>query len=250
MNVIVKNPHSVLLALAKRPGDVRSVQISGGAGEVWEEVATQARKAGIQVQGGGGGSRPHGGRGREAANDGRVGGAQATIAEKPESDLSEIFPKGDIDPNRPAVWLALDCIQDPHNVGAIFRTAAFFGVKGILLTQERSAPMTGTVYDVACGGVESVPFSVQVNLQRTFEVAKEAGVWILGSSEHAKLPLAKVPVDRPWLLVLGSEEKGMRRLTEELCDMVCSVPAKGAVTSLNVSVAAGILVSALTPQKT
>ncbi len=244
--VIVRNPHSVLAALERRPAAVKSVQISGGAGEAWDEVATRARKLGIPVQSASAGPKPHGGRAREV-NDGRVGGAQATLLEKDESDLSVIFPPGEIDPNQPALWLALDCIQDPHNVGAIFRVAGFFGVKGILLTQERSSPMSGTVYDVACGGVETVPFSVQVNLQRALEEAKEAGVWILGSSEHAKLPLAKVALDRPWLLVLGSEEKGMRRLTEELCDMVCAIPNKGDVTSLNVSVAAGILVSSLTP---
>jgi 23S rRNA (guanosine2251-2'-O)-methyltransferase len=245
MSVVVKNPHSVLAALKARPKDVKSVQLSAGGGEAWEEVAILARKHGVPVGSGGGGS---GGRGhhrdRDGANDGRVGGSQATLIEREGVSLDEIFPEG-IDPNKPALWLALDCIQDPHNVGAIFRTAAFFGVRGIIVTQERSAPMTGTVYDIAAGGVETVPFVSQVNLQRALEHAKEAGVWIVGSSEHAKLPLRKVPVDRPWLLVLGNEEKGMRRLTEDLCDMVCSIPCQGEVTSLNVSVAAGILISAL-----
>ena len=240
MSVVVKNPHSVLAALAKRPRDVRSVSVSSAAGETWAEVADLARKNGIPVSSGGGGSR-----GRDSVNDGRVGTASAEIREIEPKPIEELFPKSEIDPNEPALWLALDCIQDPHNVGAIFRTAAFFGVKGILLTQERSSPMVGTVYDVASGGVEYVPFSVQVNLQRSLEFAKDAGVWILGSSEHAKDKLSKIPVDRPWCLVLGSEEKGMRRLTQDLCDMVCTIPNQGGVTSLNVSVAAGVLISTL-----
>jgi 23S rRNA (guanosine2251-2'-O)-methyltransferase len=87
---------------------------------------------------------------------------------------------------------------------------------------------------------------MQTNLQRAFEVAKDKGLWILGTSEHAKDSLDKIKVDRPWLLVLGNEEKGMRRLTEERCDVVCKISPKGSVTSLNVSAAASILISHLT----
>src|SRR3954470_18853888 len=107
--------------------------------------------------------------------------------------------------------------------------------------------MSEPVYDVASGGVEEVPFTLQTNLQRGFEIAKEAGLWILGTSEHAKEDLAKVERDRAWLLVLGNEEKGMRRLTEESCDVLCGIlPRSEGVTSLNVSVAAGIAIAALT----
>jgi 23S rRNA (guanosine2251-2'-O)-methyltransferase len=106
--------------------------------------------------------------------------------------------------------------------------------------------MTSVVYDIASGGVEAVPFVSVINLQRAFEKAKDAGLWILGTSEHAKTPIQKVGADRPWLLVMGNEENGMRRLTEEACDMTCTIPAKGdGVTSLNVSVATGILLSHL-----
>ncbi|MGZ3699360.1 MAG: TrmH family RNA methyltransferase, partial [Bdellovibrionota bacterium] len=94
-------------------------------------------------------------------------------------------------------------------------------------------------------GVETVPFTLQTNLQRAFEIAKDAGLWILGTSEHANDDLAKIERDRPWLLVLGNEEKGLRRLTEERCDVLCKITPKGAVTSLNVSVAAGIFISRL-----
>jgi 23S rRNA (guanosine2251-2'-O)-methyltransferase len=143
------------------------------------------------------------------------------------------------------LWLALDCLQDPHNIGAIFRTAAFLGVQGVILTEERSAPLSAAAYDVASGGLEHVPFTLQTNLQRGFEKAKEAGLWILGTSEHAHDALQAIPRDRPWLLVLGNEERGVRRLTEEACDMMCRIPQRGGVDSLNVSVAAGILIAAM-----
>ena len=147
------------------------------------------------------------------------------------------------------MWLALDSLQDPQNVGAIFRAASFFGVRGIILTTERSAPMTATVYDVAAGGAEFVPFCQTINLQRAFEKAKENDLWTLGTSEHAKESLSNTKLDRNWLIVVGNEEKGLRRLTEESCDMMVTIPgahannAKNGVTSLNVSVASGIVIS-------
>ncbi len=172
--------------------------------------------------------------------------AEATLRERASLSLEELFENASTRAQGKGLWIALDSLTDPHNVGAIFRSAAFFGVQGILMTQERSAPLTSTVYDVASGGVEYVPFVVQPNLQRAFEVAKDLGLWVLGTSEHAKDSLFRIQRDRPWLLVLGNEEKGMRRLTEESCDVLCSIPSNGQVTSLNVSVAAGILIAQLT----
>ena len=163
---------------------------------------------------------------------------------KPSTSLEKMFDG--IDASSRGVWLALDCLQDPQNIGAIFRSAAFFGAKGVLFTTERSAPMTGTVYDISSGGVEAVPFVPVINLQRAFEKAKEAGLWILGTSEHTKESLFKLKNDRPWLLVIGNEEKGIRQLTEKSCDMMCTIPSKGSVvTSLNVSVATGIVLGHL-----
>lgn len=168
------------------------------------------------------------------------------VKEKNSVSFEELFADAPARCNGRGVWLALDSLQDPQNVGAIFRTAAFFGAQGILLTQERSAPMSATVYDVACGGVEYVPFSLQSNFQQAFRVAKDSGLWILGTSEHAHDDLSSISKDRPWLVVLGSEERGMRRLTEELCDVYCRIsPQGGGVSSLNVSVAAGIVISRL-----
>jgi 23S rRNA (guanosine2251-2'-O)-methyltransferase len=156
--------------------------------------------------------------------------------------LDELFRA----PKPRGLWLALDQLQDPHNVGAVFRTAAFFGVKGIVMTVDRSAPLSPTVYDVASGGVEYVPFTLQTNLAQAMEIAKKSGLWVLGSSERAAESVHRIDRDRRWLLVIGNEEKGLRRLTLERCDQVCTIPPAGQVNSLNVSVAAGILMAALT----
>jgi len=245
MNITLRNPHSILAVLETRPKDCLQIVASSGIDDgPWAEVEKLGRKLGItvQIQGRREDQGRKGNRGHE--NDGRTSTAHAVVKEREPLAVEELF-SGEIDPNECALWLAFDCIQDPHNIGALFRAASFFGARGIILTQERSAPLSSTVYDVASGGLEHVPFTLQINLQRALEKAKEAGVWILGTSEHAKESFEKIKRDRPWLLVLGNEEKGMRRLTEQMCDMTCQVPSRGKVTSLNVSVAGGILMSHL-----
>lgn len=243
MSVLLKNPHSVLATFARRPGAVLSLTLtSAKPAGAWSHVLEQARAAGVPIKIGG--ERPHGGRHAPAGKTGREGGNQATIREHEPVPLDDLFT--DIVPDRPDLWIALDQVQDPHNLGAIFRTAAFFGARGLLLTRDRSAPITGVVYDTATGGVETVPFAQPGNLRSALETAKKAGLWVLGSSEHEGVDIFEIPRDRPWLLVLGNEMSGMRRLTAEHCDMTCKLAPRGGVTSLNVSVAAGALVAALT----
>ncbi len=244
MSVTVKNPHSILVALKKRPQDVQSVSLPGGndAGEGWKEVADLARQNRIPAK------RAEKEEFRSHSphqKDGRVGGANAVIREKSAVSLEKLFENNSDEGY--GVWLALDQVQDPQNVGAIFRMAAFFGVRGILMTQDRSAALGGTVYDVSCGGVECVPFAIEVNLQRALEAAKKADLWILGTSEHARDSFSKIQADRNWLVVVGNEESGIRKLTEKSCDQMCTVPtAPGAgVTSLNVSTATAVIISHL-----
>lgn len=253
MAVTLRNPHSVLATLDCRPKDILQIAAPQSASDAWGRVVRVAKERGVKVV------APHRGadqpRGRQdRGSDGgreRESSLEATIKEKISLSPEELFAGASQRKEGKGLWLALDCLQDPHNVGAIFRAASFFGVQGILMTEERSAPLSGTAYDVASGGVEYVPYTLQTNLQRGFEVAKENGLWILGASEHAKTDLSSVGPDRPWLLVLGNEEKGMRRLTEESCDMICKIAPRfghqgSGVTSLNVSVATGILISHLT----
>lgn len=169
----------------------------------------------------------------------------ASVRERPDVLLEELFADAATRAKGRGLWLALDNLQDPHNVGAIFRTAAFFGVQGIVVTKDRSAPLSGVAYDVAAGGLEHVPFAIVPNLARAVAVAKESGLWVLGTSEHATEDVTQIDRGRPWLLIVGNEEKGMRRLTAEHCDSVCGILPRGEVTSLNVSVATGILIATL-----
>lgn len=276
--ILVKNPHSILAALKARPRDVMEITLPRDkSDDVWEQIQAVGQRHSIRIQelsggsgdrdrgghpndhgrGGagrhGGGGRPQQGSRRDVARGGSPKGGPAMGREsthgaliKPKAPASvESLFEGIHDQTR-GVWLALDTLQDPQNLGAIFRSAAFFGVRGIVMTSERSAPMTATVYDISSGGVEGVPFAPVINLQRAFEKAKEAGLWILGTSEHAKEPLKALKADRPWLVVMGNEENGLRRLTLEACDVTCGIPPVGeSVTSLNVSVATGVLLAHL-----
>lgn len=232
----LRNPHSVLAALATRPEDVQEVRLPGGRAQgAWERVVAEADRLERPVRGFDADRRhPREGGGRS--------GAEALVHERIPAHLGQMFDS----PAAGHLWLALDEVQDPHNVGAIFRAAAFFGVRGIVTTDVRAASLTSVVYDVASGGVEAVPFAVEKNLRRALEAAKAAGVWVLGTSEHAERDVEEIPRDRPWLLVMGNEESGLRRLTLETCDDVCRITPRGQdVTSLNVSLAMGILVAML-----
>lgn len=238
----LRNPHSVLEAIRRRPADVVEVRLTTRAPQdAWQQASEAASIAGIPVRV----MPPQQTSPRRSSDDkeGRSSGTQALVRERPAEALRELFTDAR---TRPGIWLALDQVQDPHNLGAIFRSAAFFGIRGIVLTKHKSAPMTATVYDVASGGVEHVPFAIETNLRQSIERAKEEGLWVLGTSEHAERSVWDVARDRSWLVVLGNEESGLRRLTTEHCDEHCGIPASGGIGSLNVSVAAGVLMSALT----
>jgi 23S rRNA (guanosine2251-2'-O)-methyltransferase len=254
MSLLLRNPHSVLAVLQNRPQDVLGITIPPkamsegsplGSKDAWDKVVRLAEKHHVKVQTGAPQRSSKPVRGKASDESMRMSVAEASVKERQSLSIEELFANASTRAGGKGLWLALDSLQDTHNVGAIFRTAAFFGVQGILMTQDRSASLTATVYDVASGGLEHVPFTIQTNLNRALEVAKEAGLWILGSSEHAHDSYQSVQRDRPWLLVLGNEERGMRRLTEESCDVICKVSGQGQVHSLNVSVAAGVLIAHL-----
>ena len=249
MTLTLRNPHAVLAAFEARPADVLEVRLPDGrAPGAWERVSALARQYDVAVVEG---PRPQA-RARDV--EGGRAGPEAVLRERAPVPLDTLYADaraapvaGDAREAAPRLWVALDSVQDPHNVGAIFRTAAFFGVRGIVTTADRAAPLTSVVYDVASGGVEAVPFAVETNLRRALDAAKAAGLWILGSSEHATRGVDEIARDRAWLLVLGNEEDGLRRLTLDTCDEVCRVAPRGdVVTSLNVASAAAVLIAALT----
>lgn len=143
--------------------------------------------------------------------------------------------------SEPALLLVLDGVQDPHNLGACLRSAAAAGVRAVIAPADRAAGLNATVRKVACGAAEIVPFVPVTNLARALRGLREQGVWIVGAAGEAEHTLHEVDFTPPTAIVLGAEEKGLRRLTREACDRLARIPmADGGVESLNVSVAAGV----------
>ncbi len=245
----LKNPHSVLAALETRAGDVIEVRFGDRSPHgAWQEVADLARSLGVPVRTGrmvqaAGGRRRRDKRGDKDRSGGRTAAAMASVRERSDVGLEQLLSTAGGDGH--GIWLALDRLQDPHNIGAIFRTAAFFGVRGVLLTTDQSAPISSSAYDVASGGLEHVPFTRASNLARALRQARDAGLWVMGTSERGEQELSEA--DRDWLVVIGSEERGLRRLTLEHCDVVCRLSPRGQIASLNASVAAAVVLAVLNP---
>lgn len=143
--------------------------------------------------------------------------------------------------DRAALILALDRVQDPHNLGACLRSAAAAGVTAVIAPKDHAANLTPAVLKVAAGGAEAVPLIRVTNLVRTLRGLQERGFWVVGADAEASTEIHAVDLTGPLILVLGGESAGLRRLTRETCDVLASIPmAPGPVASLNVSVAAGI----------
>lgn len=138
------------------------------------------------------------------------------------------------------LFLVLDGVQDPHNLGACLRSAHAAGVNAVIAPKDRAASITPTVRKVASGAAELTPFIAVTNLARTLQRLRDAGIWVFGLDGEATTHLYAADLTVPSALVLGAEGEGMRRLTREYCDQLLAIPMVGSVSSLNVSVAAGI----------
>lgn len=136
--------------------------------------------------------------------------------------------------------LVLDGVTDPHNLGACLRTADAAGVDAVIVPKDRAAGITPTARKVACGAADTMPFFQVTNLARTLKLLKDNEVWITGTAGEAENNLYDIKLTGKLALVMGAEEKGMRRLTRENCDQLVKMPMAGQVESLNVSVATGV----------
>jgi 23S rRNA (guanosine2251-2'-O)-methyltransferase len=176
--------------------------------------------------------------------DERTGGVHQGLAaqcrevklEKGEQFLTQLLDSLD----HPPLLLVLDGVTDPHNLGACLRSAEAAGVDALIVPKDKSALMTPTVRKVASGAAEIVPFIAVTNLARTLKALKDRGIWAFGAAGEATQSLWQTDLKGPIALVLGSEGDGMRRLTREHCDALFAIPMAGEVSSLNVSVSAGI----------
>ncbi len=164
-------------------------------------------------------------------------GVVAVAGEYPYSDLDTILAQA----ARPALLVALDQVTDPHNFGAIVRSAVAFGADGLVTTKDRSAPVTPVVVRASAGATEHARIARVTNLARTLRELSSAGLEVVGLAGEADASLAELPpAERGRVIVIGSEGRGLRRLVRESCDRLARIEMGGPIDSLNASVAAGI----------
>ena len=156
--------------------------------------------------------------------------------EKTEAFLHELLDKLEHAP----LLLILDGVTDPHNLGACLRSAEAAGVDAVIVPKDKSAQLNATVRKVACGAAEILPFITVTNLARSMEALKQRGIWLMGLAGEAEQSLYTSKLDGPLALIMGSEGKGLRRLTRTHCDVLLAIPMAGEVSSLNVSVSTGV----------
>ena len=174
-----------------------------------------------------------------AGSNARHQGVIARVVDTPipYKDIHDILES---DLKEPPFFLVLDGVEDPHNLGACLRVADAMGVHAVIAPKDRAAGLNATVRKVACGAAETVPFIAVTNLARTLRELQEAGVFVVGTAAEANADLVSTDLSGPLALVLGADGAGLRRLTQETCDALISIPMFGSVESLNVSVASGI----------
>jgi 23S rRNA (guanosine2251-2'-O)-methyltransferase len=225
--------HAVRMALEKHPRDLEGVWLSASRADARvADIERLAQSAGVAVH------RVERDDLDRLAGEARHQGVAAKrrrASAVGEDDLSALLAQAE----RPLV-LALDGVQDPHNLGACLRSAAAAGAQAVLVPRDNSAPLTAVALRAAAGAAEIVPVIPVTNLARALRALKELGVWVYGASHDADATLYEADLSGPVALVLGGEGRGLRRLTREHCDGLVRIPMPGAVESLNVSVAAGV----------
>jgi 23S rRNA (guanosine2251-2'-O)-methyltransferase len=226
--VIVYGINTVLEAL--RGGRVKELRMADRGGGRLQQLIDLAGKRGVRVR-----RVPA----EALARDARGGVHQGVIAvvdDIPEYSLEELIHIAD----GPPLLVVLDGIEDPHNMGAILRTADAAGAHGVVIQSRRSAALGGAAAKASSGAVAHVRMAEVVNIARAIDDLKKAGVWTVGLAGEAETPYDTVDLTGPVAIVLGAEGGGLRRLVRERCDFLVSIPMLGHVESLNVSVAAGV----------
>lgn len=175
---------------------------------------------------------------------------QGVIANIPEFNFSSVeeIVENTKQVKNPTLLL-LDSIQDPQNLGAILRSAECFGVDGVLITTHQSSPITETVEKTSAGAINHLKIAKVTNLNQEIKHLKDEGFWIVGSTLENSQDYRTVDYKMPTALILGNEEKGIRKLVADNCDFLVQIPMKGKIQSLNVSVAAGILLAEISKEK-
>ena len=227
--MIIYGINPVLEAL--RAGRVRELRIGERADDRLQQLLAFAAERGVRVR-------------RVASDtldrDSRRGvhqGVVADIEQAADYSIEEIVSGASIAP----LVVVLDGIEDPHNLGAILRTADAAGVDGVVVQSRRAASRSGVAAKASAGAVAHVKIAEVVNIARAVEELKEVGVWTVGLAAEAADAYDAIDLTLPTALVFGAEGAGLRRLVRERCDRLASIPMRGHIGSLNVSVAAGVV---------
>jgi 23S rRNA (guanosine2251-2'-O)-methyltransferase len=227
--MIIYGINAVVEAL--RAGRVTRLRVAGRDDERVRRLLDDASARGVDVQ-----RVP-----REALDrDARGGGHQGVVADVADVPRASLEDLAGTDRGAPLV-VVLDGVEDPQNVGAILRTVDAAGATGLVRQTRRAAPLEGAAAKASAGAVHHVPVADVVNIARALEELKALGVWTVGLDAAAKTPYYDLDLSIPTALVVGAEGSGLRRLVRDRCDFVAAIPLAGHVSSLNVSVAAAIV---------
>jgi 23S rRNA (guanosine2251-2'-O)-methyltransferase len=227
--MIVYGINPVLEAL--RAGRVTVVRIGERGGGRMQELLSMAAERGVKVQ-------------RVDAHLldrlAKGGVHQGVVADVDDVSVDYSVEELVRDASGPALIVVLDGIEDPHNLGAILRTADAAGVHGVVVQSRRSAALGGAAAKASAGAVSHVKIAQVVNIARAIDELKEVGVWTVGLADDADVSYDAIDFAMPSAIVVGAEGSGLRRLVREKCDFTARIPMQGHVSSLNVSVATGI----------
>ncbi len=226
--------HAVESALRNDPGRVLEVLArEGRRDQRLQEVLSLAQDVGVKVS-----SLDEASFARQAAGLKHQGvvALYEPAATLNENDLHALLDGLDHAP----LLLILDGVTDPHNLGACLRTADAVGVDAVIVPRDNAVSITPVVRKVASGAAEVIPFVQVTNLARTLDTLRDSGIWMVGTSDKAEKDIFTQDLTGPMGLIMGAEGKGMRRLTAERCDFLVSIPMRGQVSSLNISVATGV----------
>jgi 23S rRNA (guanosine2251-2'-O)-methyltransferase len=216
---------------ALRAGRVRAIRVARRGDRRVEEIFALARQAGVRIE------RVDAEVLERAARGGVHQGVVAELEPLRDYSVAEIVAAAAPDP---PLIVVLDGIEDPHNIGAVLRSVDAAGAHGVVRQARHAAPLDGVAMKASAGAAATVRVATVVNIARAVEELKDAGVWSTGLAGDAPERYDEVDLTVPTALVLGAEGTGLRRLVRERCDRLASIPMRGSVASLNVSVAAGV----------